>query len=126
MINGYINKACYLRAVGSATTSDACVTLGVLTLPAIKQVKQAGLHKACYLRAKEGVNMFRIVNTKTNGLLFSSNSIYGIIDLFLINWGRSPDFTIKIDMINKIITFNNENYMIEYVNIATPPRGEEP
>ena len=28
------NKACYLRAVGSATTSDACVTLSVLTLPA--------------------------------------------------------------------------------------------
>ena len=69
--------------------------------------------------------MFRIVNTKTNGLLFSSNSIYGIIDLFLINWGRSPDFTIKIDMINKIITFNDENYTIEYINIATPPRGEE-
>ena len=41
-----LNKACYLRAVGSATTSDACVTLGVLTLPAIKQVKQAGLDKA--------------------------------------------------------------------------------
>ncbi len=114
------------KAVGSATTSDACVTLGVLTLPAIKQVKQAGLHKACYLRAKEGVNMFRVVNTKTNSLLFSSNSIYGIIDLFLINWGRLPDFTINIDMTNKIITFNDENYMIEYVNIATPPRGEEP
>ena len=70
--------------------------------------------------------MFRIVNTNTNSLLFSSNSIYGIIDLFLINWGRLPDFTIKIDMTNKIITFNNENYTIEYVNIATPPRGEEP
>ena len=69
--------------------------------------------------------MFRIVNTKTNNLLFSSNSIYGIIDLFLINWGRLPDFTIKIDMTNKIITFNDENYMIEYINIATPPRGEE-
>ena len=82
-------------------------------------------NKACYLRAKEGVNMFRIVNTKTNGLLFSSNSIYGIIDLFLINWGRLPDFTIKIDTANEIITFNNENYTIEYINIATPPRGEE-
>ena len=77
------------------------------------------------MRAKEGVNMFRIVNTKTNNLLFSSNSIYGIIDLFLINWGRLADFTISIDMINKIITFNNENYTIEYINIATPPRGEE-
>ena len=77
------------------------------------------------MRAKEGVYMFRIVNTKTNCLLFSSNSIYGIIDLFLINWGRLADFTIKIDMTNKIITFNDENYMIEYVNIATPPRGEE-
>ena len=77
------------------------------------------------MRAKEGVNMFRIVNTKTNGLLFSSNSIYGIIDLFLINWGRLPDFTIDIDMTNKIIVFNNENYTIEYINIATPPRGEE-
>ena len=82
-------------------------------------------HKACYLRAKEGVNMFRIVNTKTNGLLFSSNSIYGIIDLFLINWGRLPDFTINIDMTKKIITFNNDNYTIEYINISTPPRGEE-
>ena len=82
-------------------------------------------NKACYSRAKEGVNMFRVVNTKTNSLLFSSNSIYGIIDLFLINWGRLPDFTINIDMTNKIITFNDENYMIEYVNIATPPRGEE-
>ena len=82
-------------------------------------------NKACYLRAKEGVNMFRVVNTKTNGLLFSSNSIYGIIDLFLINWGRLPDFTISIDMTNKIIAFNNENYTIEYINIATPPRGEE-
>ena len=78
------------------------------------------------MRAKEGVNMFRIVNTKTNGLLFSSNSIYGIIDLFLINWGRLPDFTISIDMTKKIISFNNENYTIEYINIATPPRGEEP
>ena len=76
-------------------------------------------------RAKEGVNMFRVVNTKTNSLLFSSNSIYGIIDLFLINWGRLPDFTINIDMTTKIITFNNENYTIEYDNIATPPRGEE-
>ena len=83
-------------------------------------------YKACHLRAKEGVNMFRVVNTKTNSLLFSSNSIYGIIDLFLINWGRLPDFTINIDMTNKIITFNNENYTIEYINIATPPRGEEP
>ena len=83
-------------------------------------------HKACYLRAKEGVNMFRVVNTKTNSLMFSSNSIYGIIDLFLINWGRLPDFTINIDMTNKIIMFNNENYTIEYINIATPPRGEEP
>lgn len=88
-------------------------------------IKYKACHKACYLRAKEGVNMFRIVNANTNGLLFSSNSIYGIIDLFLINWGRLPDFTINIDMPNKIITFNNENYMIEYVNIATPPRGEE-
>lgn len=69
--------------------------------------------------------MFRVVNTKTNSLLFSSNSIYGIIDLFLINWGRLPDFTIKIDTANKIITFNNVNYTIEYINIATPPRGEE-
>ena len=69
--------------------------------------------------------MFRVVNTKTNGLLFSSNSIYGIIDLFLINWGRLPDFTINIDMTTKIITFINENYTIEYINIATPPRGEE-
>lgn len=69
--------------------------------------------------------MFRIVNTKTNGLLFSSNSIYGIIDLFLINWGRLPDFTINIDMTKKIITFNNDNYTIEYINISTPPRGEE-
>ena len=86
---------------------------------------ETNCHKACYLRAKEGVNMFRIVNTKTNGLLFSSNSIYGIIDLFLMNWGRLPDFTISIDMTNKIITFNNENYTIEYINIATPPRGEE-
>ena len=77
------------------------------------------------MRAKEGVNMFRIVNTKTNGLLFSSNSIYGIIDLFLINWGRLPDFTINIDMTKKIITFNNDNYTIEYINISTPPRGEE-
>ena len=77
------------------------------------------------MRAKEGVNMFRVVNTKTNSLLFSSNSIYGIVDLFLINWGRLPDFTISIDMTNKIITFNNENYTIEYINIATPPRGEE-
>ena len=82
-------------------------------------------NKACYLRAKEGVIMFRIVNTKTNGLLFSSNSIYGIIDLFLINWGRLPDFTINIDMTKKIITFNNDNYTIEYINISTPPRGEE-
>lgn len=78
------------------------------------------------MRAKEGVNMFRVVNTKTNSLLFSSNSIYGIIDLFLINWGRLVDFTISIDMTNKIIAFNNENYTIEYINIATPPRGEEP
>ena len=77
------------------------------------------------MRAKEGVNMFRIVNTKTNSQLFSSNSIYGIIDLFLINWGRLPDFTINIDMTTKIIMFNNENYTIEYINIATPPRGEE-
>ena len=77
------------------------------------------------MRAKEGVNMFHVVNTKTNSLMFSSNSIYGIIDLFLINWGRLPDFTIKIDMTTKIITFNNENYTIEYINIATPPRGEE-
>ena len=69
--------------------------------------------------------MFRIVNTKTNGLLFSSNSIYGIIDLFLINWGRLPDFTINIDMTKKIITFNNDKYTIEYINISTPPRGEE-
>ena len=69
--------------------------------------------------------MFRIVNTNTNSLLFSSNSIYGIIDLFLINWGRLPDFTISIDMTKKIIMFNNENYTIEYINIATPPRGEE-
>ena len=75
--------------------------------------------------AKEGVNMFRVVNTKTNSLLFSSNSIYGIIDLFMINWGRLPDFTISIDMTNKIIMFNNENYTIEYINISTPPRGEE-
>ena len=139
------HKACYLRAVGSATTSDACVTLGVLTLPPSSKLSKPDCltfgmpnvadyrrliasrtkHKACHLRAKEGVNMFRIVNTKTNGLLFSSNSIYGIIDLFLINWGRLPDFTISIDMTNKIITFNNENYTIEYINIATPPRGEE-
>ena len=69
--------------------------------------------------------MFRVVNTKTNSLLFSSNSIYGIIDLFMINWGRLPDFTISIDMTNKIIMFNNENYTIEYINIAIPPRGEE-
>ena len=69
--------------------------------------------------------MFHIINSKTNSQLFSSNSIYGIIDLFLINWGRLPDFTINIDMTTKIITFNNENYTIEYINIATPPRGEE-
>ena len=77
------------------------------------------------MRAKEGVNMFRVVNTKTNSQLFSSNSIYGIIDLFLIKWAGLPDFTINVDMTKKIITFNNENYTIEYINIATPPRGEE-
>ena len=88
-------------------------------------INNKACHKDCYSRAKEGVYMFRIVNTNTNSLLFSSNSIYGIIDLFMINWGRLPDFTISIDMTNKIIMFNNENYTIEYINIATPPRGEE-
>jgi hypothetical protein len=57
--------------------------------------------------------------------VFSSNSIYGIIDILLMNWGNDPNFTLTYDQNAATIIVNNMDFLIKYVETTGTIRGED-
>ena len=68
--------------------------------------------------------MFTLIRHSTNQPLFSSNSIYGILDLLLMNWANDDNFTLIYDALVEMITVNGIDYDLEYHSLAGNPRGE--
>ena len=67
--------------------------------------------------------MFTLIRNSTNQPLFSSNSIYGILDLLLMNWANDDNFTLIYDAVIEMITVNGIDYDLEYHPLAGNPRG---
>ena len=68
--------------------------------------------------------MFTLIRHSTTQPLFSSNSIYGILDLLLMNWANDDNFTLIYDAVVEMITVNGIDYDLEYHPLAGNPRGE--
>lgn len=73
---------------------------------------------------KEVLLLFTLIRHSTNQPLFSSNSIYGILDLLLMNWANDDNFTLIYDAVVEMITVNGIDYDLEYHPLAGNPRGE--
>lgn len=74
---------------------------------------------------KEVLILLTLIRHSTNQPLFSSNSIYGILDLLLMNWANDDNFTLIYDAVAEMITVNGIDYDLEYHPLAGNPRGEE-
>lgn len=68
--------------------------------------------------------MLTLISQNTGQPLFSSNSIYGILDLLLMNWGTDPNFDLAYDDDTHIIIVNGINYELRYNPLSDNPRGE--
>lgn len=68
--------------------------------------------------------MLTLIRHSTGQPLFSSNSIYGILDLLLMNWANDPDFHLVYDEEAATITVNEIAYDLVYHPLADNPRGE--
>lgn len=68
--------------------------------------------------------MLTLIRKSTGQALFSSNSIYGIIDLLLMNWATDPNFHLVYDEEAATITVNGVAYLLEYHPLADNQRGE--
>ena len=73
---------------------------------------------------KEVLLLFTLIRHSTNQPHFSSNSIYGILDLLLTNWANDDNFTLIYDAVVETITVNGIDYDLEYHPLAGNPRGE--
>lgn len=68
--------------------------------------------------------MLTLIRQSTGQPLFSSNSIYGIFDLLLMNWGTDPNFSLEYDDDVRTITVNGITYDLQYNPLSDNPRGE--
>lgn len=68
--------------------------------------------------------MLTLIRQSTGQPLFSSNSIYGILDLLLMNWARDQGFQLSFDQDAGTITVNGVVYSLEWHELAGNQRGE--
>lgn len=59
--------------------------------------------------------MFKMVHDTTGQPTWSSNSIIGIIDIMLMNWGNDPGFTLIYDDETKKLIVNGVSYTLKYI-----------
>jgi hypothetical protein len=68
--------------------------------------------------------LITLIRQATGQPLFSSNSIYGILDLLLMNWANDQDFQLVFDQAASTITVNGVIYLLEWYDLAGNQRGE--
>ena len=68
--------------------------------------------------------MLTLIRQSTDQPLFSSNSIYGILDLLLLNWGNDQGFQLSFDQAAGTITVNGTLYLLKWHDLAGSQRGE--
>ena len=68
--------------------------------------------------------MLTLIRQSTGEALFSSNSIYGMLDLLLMNWGPDPNFHLVYDQDVGTLTVNGVDYSLQYHALGANPRGE--
>ena len=73
---------------------------------------------------KGGFNLITLIRQATGQPLFSSNSIYGILDLLLMNWANDQGFQLSFDQAAGTITVNGTVYLLEWHDLAGNQRGE--
>ena len=66
--------------------------------------------------------MVTLIDPETGQPLFSSNSIYGIYDIILMNWGKMFDFKL-IDNSNGQIQIFDKLYTIQVTPYASNERS---
>lgn len=68
--------------------------------------------------------MLTLIRQSTGQPLFSSNSIYGILDLLLMNWANDQGFQLSFDQAAGTITVNGIIYLLEWHELTGSQRGE--
>lgn len=68
--------------------------------------------------------MITLIRQATGQPLFSSNSIYGVLDLLLLNWANDQGFQLSFDQSSGTITVNGTLYLLQWHDLAGNPRGE--
>lgn len=68
--------------------------------------------------------MITLIQQATGQPLFSSNSIFGILDLLLMNWANDQGFQLSYDQTAGTITVNGTRYLLEWHDLAGNQRGE--
>lgn len=68
--------------------------------------------------------MLTLIRQSTGQPLFSSNSIFGILDLLLMTWANDQGFTLSFDQSAGTITVNGTVYLLEWHDLAGSQRGE--
>ena len=69
--------------------------------------------------------MLTLINQHSKQPVFSSNSIYGIIDILLMNWGTDPNFALTYDQDAATIIVNDMDFLLKYVETTGAQRGED-
>lgn len=72
----------------------------------------------------EVLTLLTLIRQLTGQPLFSSNSIYGILDLLLMNWANDQGFQLSFDQAAGTITVNGTVYLLEWHDLAGNQRGE--
>lgn len=68
--------------------------------------------------------MITLIRQSTGQPLFSSNSIYGILDLLMMNWANDQGFQLSFDQTNGRITVNGTVYLLKWHDLSGNQRGE--
>ena len=68
--------------------------------------------------------MLTLIQQSTGQPLFSSNSIFGVLDLLLMNWANDQDFQLSYDQTAGTITVNGTLYLLEWHDLSGNQRGE--
>lgn len=69
--------------------------------------------------------MLTLIRKTTNQPMFRSNSIYGILDILLMNWLNDPNFSLAYDETTGTIIVNDIDYLLKYTEMNGNPRGED-
>ena len=68
--------------------------------------------------------MLTLIQQSTGQPLFSSNSIFGVLDLLLMNWANDQGFQLSYDQTAGTITVNGTLYLLEWHDLSGNQRGE--